>query len=141
MTDRLLFDGFYASERTEREEWHAGVCMRFVEWHYYRYFPNGDWISCYRPHPFDFWAFTEAVTPELLALAKRGNAPLIGDDDPLLWAGTYTIDDDILTENFTPDLIGGGSILTKRAIRERKVFFGEPADATTHLAFIPMRPD
>lgn len=76
MSSLLHFHGFYATGPSEWEEWHAGVRMHGIRYHYTRYYRNGDWIHCYRDHEFDFWAFTETVTPELMARAKQGRSKL-----------------------------------------------------------------
>lgn len=124
MTFALRFNGFYATGPLEWEEWHAGVRMHEVRYHYLRYYRNGDWIHCYRDQPFEFWAFTETVTPKLLTLAKQGRAPKIGDDDPLCKAGQYTLDGDTLQEFFIPLYAGGQVFKISRIIQEHGLIFG-----------------
>ena len=118
MTAKLRFDGFYYSGPIAWEEWHAGVRMHGVRHHYYRYYPNGDWIHCYRDMAFDFWDFTESVTAELLTLAKSDRAPRVGDQDPLCTAGEYTIDKGILHEIFSPTWVPGKTFKMKVEVLE-----------------------
>ena len=136
----VLFDGFYASGAREWEEWHAGVRMHGVRFHYMRYYANGDWISCYRDHPFDFWAFTETVTDDLWGLAKRGLAPHVGDCDPSCSAGTFMVDKDNLIESFSPDVLDGRTRSWNRTIAERKLTSFNDGKKAFILEFSP-RPD
>lgn len=96
MSHQLHFDGYYHHGPVAWEDWHAGVRMHGVQYHYTRYYPDGSWLGCYRDQEFDFWEFTESVTPELFADAKRGRAPRIADAEPLCTAGPYAVDGDIL---------------------------------------------
>ena len=106
----LHFDGYYFTGPVAWEDWHAGVRMHGVYFHYTRYYPNGEYLSCYRDFDFVvFWEFSESVTPELFANAKRDHVPRIGDADPLCSAGDYSVADGILTETFAPDWTGGQS--------------------------------
>jgi hypothetical protein len=89
----LRTDGYYCTGPAPWEEWHAGVRMHGIRYHFIRFYANGDWLGCCRDHGFDFWHFTEQVTEELFAAAKRDCAPRIGDEDPLCTAGVYTIED------------------------------------------------
>lgn len=114
----LRFDGLYFSGPREWEDWHAGVLMHGIHCHYFRYYPNRDWVHCYRDAEFDFWQFTKSVTPELFALAKNGRAPRIGDGDELLKAGTYTLENCILVETFAPDWTGKTKWETHREVRD-----------------------
>lgn len=133
----VLVDGFYASGSQEWEEWHAGVRMHGIRFHYVRYYSNGDWISCYRDSPFDFWAFTESVTDDLLALAKRGCAPQIGDGDPSCSAGTFKVDKYTLIESFSPDILGGRTLHSNRKIADRKLTSVNRGEKTFILHFSP----
>lgn len=137
MTAKLLFDGFYASGPREWEEWHAGVRMHGVRFRYMRYYVNGDWMSCYRDHPFDFWVFTEAVTDDLFALAKRGRAPLVGDCDPSCSAGTFTVEKDTLIETIFPDMLGGHIQNWNRKIVETELISIDQGEVTLILQFSP----
>jgi hypothetical protein len=89
MPAQLHFDGFYYSGPVPWEDWHAGIRMHGTRFHYIRYYANGNWLGCYRDHDFDFWRFTESVTHELFADAKRDRAPRIADADlcvaTMLW--------------------------------------------------------
>ncbi|MFZ6760668.1 hypothetical protein ACO0K9_25965 [Undibacterium sp. Ji50W] len=140
VTDTVLYDGFYASGPRDWEEWHAGVRMYGVRFHYVRYYANGDWISCYRDQAFDFWAFTETATDDLLELAKRGRAPHVGDCDPSCSAGRFTVDKDTLTEFFAPDILGGRIRSWNRTIAERKLISFNDGKIKFILLFSP-RPD
>src|SRR5687768_12964272 len=113
---QVHFDGFYFSGPVRWEDWHAGVRMHGIHFHYMRYYANRDWLGCYRDHEFDFWRFTETITPELFADAKRDCAPRIGDADPLCTAGSYTIVGDVLTKVFAPDWTGGKTWVSKYQI-------------------------
>jgi len=137
VADTVLYDGFYASGPIEWEEWHAGVRMYGVRFHYMRYYSDGDWISCYRDHPFDFWAFTESVSSELLALAKRGRAPQVGDCDPSCFAGRFTVDKDTLIEFFSPDMLGGRIQSSARKISEQRLVSVNEGRITFFLYFSP----
>ncbi|MDP1977202.1 hypothetical protein [Undibacterium sp.] len=137
MTAKLLFDGFYASGPREWEEWHAGVRMHGVRFHYIRYYAIGNWISCYRDHAFDFWTFTENVTDNLWDLAKHGRAPEVGDCDPSCFAGTFTIDKDVLIESFSPDMFGGRTQSWKRTIAETELISINQGDVPFMLQFSP----
>lgn len=140
MTSELLFDGFYYSGPVEWEEWHAGVRMHGVRFHYCRYYQNGDWLHSYRDQAFDFWAFTESVTPELLALAKRGQAPQVGDADPLCTAGTYTIDNNTVLTVFSPDWAGKRMWESRREIQERRLGAVDSKKAS-YAFFFEQRPE
>ena len=118
---RLRFDGHYASGPVTWEEWHAGVRMQGTRYHYTRYYQNGDWVGCYRDHDFDFWAFTESMTPELLADAKQDRAPRIGDYDPLCTAGVYHISGDTVSRTLTPHGFGGMAFTFKCRISGDRV--------------------
>lgn len=136
LPEQLHTHGYYVSAAVKSEDWHAGVLMHFIDWHYVRYYPDGEWISCYRSQPFDFWQFTESLTPELLALAKRGKLRNTGDQNPLCWAGIYTINHGELIETFTPEFMAGKSRVTERFIRTYSVSFGDPSDALPDLIFV-----
>lgn len=103
----LRFDGYYATGPVEWEDWHAGVRMHGIRFHFRRFYPNGEWLHCYRDEDFAFWEFTEAITPDLLADAKLDRAPRIEDADPLCDAGHYTVQNDVVTCVLAPDWTGG----------------------------------
>lgn len=134
-TGLLSFDGFYATNPHQWEEWHAGVRMHGVRFHYVRYYPCGDWISCYRDHPFDFWAFTEAATPELWALAKRGIAPLIGDGDPSCQAGRFRIEGHTVIHLSKPDMLGGSVHEWRQTIEAQQLVGADGSGAPYVLRF------
>jgi hypothetical protein len=104
---QLHFDGYYSSGPEPWENWHAGIRMHGIHFYYTRYYSTGEWLGCYRDRAFEFWPFTESITPQLFADAKRDCAPRISDADPLCTAGTYTIVGDILTKVLAPDWTGG----------------------------------
>src|SRR4051812_44487680 len=126
MPVQLHFDGFYYSGPVPWEDWHAGVRMHGTRFHYTRYYSNGDWLGCYRDHDFDFWKFTESVTRELFADAKRDRAPRIADADPLCTAGSFTIDGDILTKVLAPDWTGGMTWESKYQILDDRLLLTNP---------------
>lgn len=135
VTDTVLYDGFYASGPRKWEEWHAGVRMHGVRFYYMRYYANGDWVYSYRDQPFDFWAFTEAMTPDLLALAKRGSAPMIGDYDPSCSAGTFTIHRDTLFESSSFEILRGQTRIYRRTIKGEKLVSVDSKDKPLVLKF------
>jgi hypothetical protein len=108
MAAQLHFDGYYCFGPVAWQDWHAGVRMHGVQFHYTRYYADGSWLGCFRDHEFDFWEFAESVTPELFAKAKRGSAPRTADADPLCTAGFYDVDGDILTKVLEPSDWAGG---------------------------------
>ena len=81
--------------------------MHGTHYHFIRFYPNGDWLACYRDHDFDFWQFTEQVTEELFAAAKQDRAPRIGDADPLCTAGAYTVEDGHVFQKLVAYWAGG----------------------------------
>lgn len=121
MSAPLHFDGFYYSGPATSEDWHAGVRMHRIRFHYTRYYANGDWLRCYRDNEFDFWDFTESVTPELFADAKKDLAPRIADADPLCTAGSYAIDGDVVTEVFAPAWTGGQTWVSRYKILDDRL--------------------
>jgi hypothetical protein len=137
MSAQVHFDGFYYTGPVPWEDWHAGVRMHGVHYHYMRYYPNGDWLHCYRSKEFDFWPFTASITPQLFADAKLDRAPRIADADPLCTAGTYFIDGDLLTEVFAPDWTGGLTWEFKRQIIEDRLVGPNPNHAGRAWLFQP----
>ena len=121
LPSQLHFDGFYQTGPAPWEDWHAGVRMHGIRYHYRRYYPSGDWVSCYRNNEFDFWAFTESMTLQLLVDAKRDRAPRIADADPLCTAGSYSIDGDLLTEVLAPASAAGLTWDFKRQILDDRL--------------------
>lgn len=137
MTAQLHFDGFYYDGPAEWEDWHAGVRMHGTRFHFTRYYATGDYLYCYRDHEFDFWEFTQSVTPELFADAKRDRAPRIGDGDPLCTAGTYSIEGDILTRALAPDWTGDMSWESQCQILEDRLILLTPNGAGSVSHFQP----
>ena len=133
----LHFDGFYYSGPVRWEDWHAGVRMHGIRFHYKRYYANGDWLGCYRDHDFDFWKFTESITRELFADAKRDDAPRIADADPLCTAGSFTIDGNFLTEVLAPDWTGGMTWEFKHQILDDRLLLTRPDGSIHALLFRP----
>jgi hypothetical protein len=75
--------------------------MRETQYHFCRYYPNGNWVCCHRYKPeFDFWGFTEALRIDEIEKVKRDGAALMDDGLQLFVAGTYTADRDIETTLF-----------------------------------------
>src|SRR5262245_1373527 len=61
-TPTVRTDGFYVSGPVEWEDWHAGVHMRETHYHFWRFYPDGNWVCCHRYDPaFAFWLFTESL--------------------------------------------------------------------------------
>lgn len=116
MKPELQFDGFYTPGPTEWEEWHAGVRMHEIHFHYARYYANGDWISCYRHHEFDFWQFTENMTPDMFTRAKQDRAPRNSDGDPLCIAGEFKQIGETVFQTVTPSLLGGQTRTSRRTV-------------------------
>ena len=133
----IHFDGYYFSGPIEWEDWHAGVRMHGINYHYTRYYPDGQWLHCYRDHDFAFWEFTQSVTPELFADAKRDAAPRIGDADPLCTAGEYSIAGDILTRVLAPDWTVGQTWETQYRILDDRLVVPDCDGKTAALLFKP----
>jgi hypothetical protein len=139
MSSQLHLDGFYQTGPVPWQDWHAGVRMHGVHFHYARYYPNGEWLRCYRDDEFEFWAFTESVTPDLLADGKRDRAPRIADADPLFTAGMYSIDGGILTEKFAPDWTSGTTWEWRYRILDDRLVGEGPETAPVAWLFHPAR--
>ena len=137
MPTQLHFDGFYYSGRVPWEDWHAGVRMHGTCYHYTRYYANGNWLSCYRNQGFDFWGFTESITPELFADAKLDRAPRIEDSDPLCTAGSYKIVGDILTVVLAPDWTGGMTWESTYQILDDRLLVRNQGDSVSAMLFRP----
>ncbi|MCA9176530.1 MAG: hypothetical protein KDB14_18710 [Planctomycetales bacterium] len=136
---QLHFDGYYEMGPVAWEDWHAGVRMHGVRFHYTRYYPDGVWLSCYRDREFPFWEFTESVTPELLAAAKVDRAPRIGEGDPLCTAGAYVIEDDWLNKVFEPAWTGGMTWESKYRIVDDRLLVPNPDGPDGAWLFRPAR--
>lgn len=135
MAAELHFDGFYHTGPAPWEDWHAGVRMHAIRFHYLRFYPNGDWLLCYRDHEFDFWEFTETIAQEVVERAKRDSAPRMADADPLCIAGSYKVDDGNITTLFAPDWTGGMTWEMCYRIRQDHLISGAPGDQQTVWSF------
>lgn len=94
-------DGFYYSGPIQWEEWHAGVRMREVQYHFWRFYPDGNWVCCHRcTSEFDFWRFTETLGKDTIERAKVEGTRQIEDGLELFRVGTYSIESGILMTAF-----------------------------------------
>lgn len=101
MKSELRFHGFYATGPVPWEDWHAGVRMHGIHFHYMRFYSDGTWFSCYRDEPFAFWQFNESVGTEWkIKLADGGGAKQLPCGDLEFQAGNYVVAGDqlLLTE-------------------------------------------
>jgi hypothetical protein len=97
----LRTDGFYHSGPVNWEDWHAGVHIQEIHYHYLRFYPNGNWICCHRyVHDFAFWEFTETLLPDAIEKGKRDGTGLIDNGLELFTAGSYVVQGDSLTTRF-----------------------------------------
>src|SRR5262245_12320064 len=118
-TPILRTDGFYYSGPVEWEDWHAGVHMRETHYHFWRFYPNGNWVHCYRCEPeFKFWEFSETLTLRDIQHAQRNGTPQIEDGLPLFGAGTFAVASENLTTRFEwriPLSTGGEQVFDSEA--------------------------
>jgi hypothetical protein len=98
---RFRTDGFYRSGPVNWKDWHAGVHMQEIHYHFWRFYLNGNWVCCHRYAPdFAFWAFTESLLPNAIEKGRRDGTPLIEGGLQLFIAGTYLVEGHFLTTRF-----------------------------------------
>jgi hypothetical protein len=113
-------DGYYYGA-VEWEDWHAGVHMRELHYHFWRFYPNGNWVCCHRYEPnFAFWPFTDDLSVDDIEKATRDGTHLIEGGLQLFVAGTYIVEGDIVTTCFEHHVLVSSSGERKQVIRKQR---------------------